>query len=167
MDDEKFYQKIQHLLSYADIKINGNRPWDIQVHNEKLYQRVLSYGSLGLGESYMDGWWDCEKLDEFIYKILNANLHKKINPWTESFSVLKARLFNLQKPSSCFIDCQHHYDIGNDLYRLMLDKLRIYSCGYWKNASSLDEAQEKKLDLVCRKLILEPGMRVLDIGCGW
>ena len=167
MGSTKFHKKIEHLLSYADIHINGDRPWDIQVHHEKLYQRILAHGSLGLGESYMDGWWDCEKLDELIYRVLKANLHDKINPWTEFFSLFKARLFNLQKPSSCFIDCQHHYDIGNDLYQRMLDRLRIYSCAYWKNASCLDEAQEKKLDLVCRKLLLKPGMCVLDIGCGW
>jgi cyclopropane-fatty-acyl-phospholipid synthase len=167
MGGGKFYQKIQHLLSCGDININGDRPWDIQVHNEKLYQRILAEGSLGLGESYMDGWWDCERIDEFICRVLKANLDAKINPWTECFSLLKARLLNLQKPSSCFLDCQHHYDIGNDLYQCMLDRLRIYSCGYWKNASGLDEAQEKKLDLVCRKLFLKPGMRVLDIGCGW
>ena len=160
-------KKIEHLLSIADVRINGHRPWDIQVHNEKLYQRVLAEGSLGLGEAYMDGWWDCEKLDEFICRIFKANIDDKVNPRMEFLSYLKARLFNLQTPSLCFLDCQHHYDIGNDLYQLMLDRLRIYSCAYWKNASSLDEAQEKKLDLVCRKLLLKPGMRVLDIGCGW
>ncbi len=167
MDKDKFYLKIQRLLSNADIKINGDRPWDIRVHNKNLYPRILAHGSLGLGEAYMDGWWDCERLDEFICRVLKANLDAKINPWTAFFSLSKARLFNFQKPSSCFIDCQHHYDIGNDLYQCMLDKLRIYSCGYWKSASSLDDAQEKKLDLVCRKLLLKPGMRVLDIGCGW
>jgi len=167
MGETKFRKKIEHLLSLADVQINGDRSWDITVYNERLYQRVLAQGSLGLGEAYMDGWWDCKKLDEFICRILKANLDGKINPWMEFFSVFKARLFNLQKPSSCFKNCQHHYDIGNDLYECMLDRLRIYSCGYWKDAFSLDQAQEKKLDLVCRKLLLKPGMRVLDIGCGW
>ncbi len=167
MGSTKFRRKIEHLLSLADVLINGDRPWDIKVHNEKLYQKILAHGSLGLGESYMDGWWDCEKLDEFICRIFKANLHEKINPLTECFSLLRTRLFNLQKPSSCIIDCRHHYDIGNDLYQCMLGRLQIYSCGYWKNASGLDEAQENKLDLVCRKLFLKPGMRVLDIGCGW
>jgi cyclopropane-fatty-acyl-phospholipid synthase len=167
MGSTKFRNKIEYLLSLADVQINGDRSWDIHVYNEKLFPRVLAHGSLGVGESYMDGWWDCERLDEFFCKILKANLDAKIDPWTEFFSFLKAKLFNLQKPSSCFLDCQHHYDIGNGLYQCMLDKLRIYSCGYWKNATCLDEAQEKKLDLICRKLLLKPGMRVLDIGCGW
>ena len=163
----EFRKKIEHLLSTTDVRINGDRPWDIQVYNEKLYPRILAEGSLGLGEAYMDGWWDSDKLDELICKILKANLDSKVNPRMEWLSYIKARILNLQKPSSCFTDCQHHYDIGNDLYQCMLDKLLIYSCAYWKNASSLDEAQENKLDLVCRKMFLRPGMRVLDIGCGW
>jgi cyclopropane-fatty-acyl-phospholipid synthase len=167
MGSTKFRKKIEHLLSLADIQINGDRPWDMQVHNKDLYPRLLAHGSLGLGESYMDGWWDCERLDEFSCKIFKASLDNTIIPLTERLSLIKAKLFNLQKPYSCFVDCQHHYDIGNDLYQYMLDKLWIYSCGYWKNASCLDEAQENKLDLICRKLLLKPGMRILDIGCGW
>lgn len=167
MHQDKLRNKVKRLLSFADVKINGDRPWDIQVHNEKLYARVLADGSIGLGESYMDGWWDCPRLDEFFNKILRAELDTRVNPWTEFFDVLKAKLFNLQKPSRAFQSCAHHYDIGNDLYKCMLDKRLIYSCGYWKKASTLDEAQEAKLDLVCRKLDLKLGMRVLDIGCGW
>lgn len=167
MGKDKFYHKIQHLLSFADVKINGDRPWDIQVHNKNFYSRVLAEGSLGLGEAYMDGWWDCDRLDELSCRIFQADLENRINPFKYSFAFLKAKLFNLQKPSRAFQIGQHHYDIGNDLYRHMLDRLLIYSCGYWKNASTLDEAQEAKLDLVCRKLLLQPGMRVLDIGCGW
>jgi cyclopropane-fatty-acyl-phospholipid synthase len=167
MASTKFRKKIEHLLSLADVRINGDRPWDLKVHNENLYPRILAQASLGLGEAYMDEWWDCDKVDEFICKILKANLDNKVNPRMEWLPCIKARIFNHQKPSSCFLDCQHHYDIGNDLYGFMLDRFQIYSCAYWKNASTLDEAQEKKLDLICRKLFLKPGMRVLDIGCGW
>ena len=88
MHNNKFYQKIQYLLSFADVKINGDRPWDIQVHNTNLYSRVLAEGSLGLGEAYMDGWWDCDRLDEFFFRILKANLEKRINPWRDSFAFL-------------------------------------------------------------------------------
>ncbi|MCL0096872.1 cyclopropane fatty acyl phospholipid synthase [Thermodesulfovibrionales bacterium] len=164
---KNFYSKAEHMLSLADIKIGGNRPWDIQIHNKKFYARVMAEGSLGLGESYVDGWWDCNRLDEFIYKILRAELNVRIRPLADFFKVLIAKLFNLQRPSRAFQIGQRHYDIGNDLYQSMLDKRLIYSCAYWKNASTLDEAQEAKLDLVCRKLKLQPGMRVLDIGCGF
>jgi cyclopropane-fatty-acyl-phospholipid synthase len=62
----------------------------------------------------------------------------------------------------------HHYDVGNDFYRLVLGPSMVYSCAVWSDESrSLEEAQEEKLDLVCRKLGLQPGMRVLDVGCGW
>jgi cyclopropane-fatty-acyl-phospholipid synthase len=167
MSEDGFRKKVATLLSFADVEIQGERPWDIQILNQKTYSRILAQGSLGLGESYMDGWWDCERLDEFFHRVLKAELDTRIKIWADYFEIIKARLYNLQKPSRAFQIGEHHYDMGNDLYRLMLDKRLIYSCGYWKNASSLDEAQEAKLDLVCRKLDLQPGMRLLDIGCGW
>ena len=159
--------RIEELLSHADIRIGGDRPWDMRVHNDQLYPRLLTQGSLGLGESYMDGWWDCERLDEFFCRILQAELDKKVRTRTLLFDMPRSRLLNLQKPSRAFQVGRRHYDIGNDVYRCMLDSRMIYSCAYWQNASTLDQAQEDKLDLVCRKLGLRPGMRVLDIGCGW
>ena len=155
-------------MSHADVRINGDRSWDIQVHNENFYRRLLVHGSLGLGESYMDGWWDCERLDEFFYKVLKVGLERKVvSSWKLFFSVLKTRLSNPQRKSKAFHIGGKHYDRGNDLFRNMLDRRMVYSCGYWKNAATLDEAQEAKLDLVCRKLGLRPGQSVLDIGCGW
>ena len=165
---DKFKVAIEELFSLAGIEIDGPHPWDIRVHNDKLYRRVLSHGSLGLGESYMDGWWDCDALDEFINKILKAKLDEKVKVnWKFILQGLKAKLFNLQSKVRAFEVGEKHYDIGNDLYRAMLDKRMNYTCAYWKNAKNLDEAQEAKLDLVCRKIGLEPGMTVLELGCGW
>jgi cyclopropane-fatty-acyl-phospholipid synthase len=158
---------IEALLTLSGIQINGPCPGDIQVHREELYSRVLAKGSLGLGESYMEGWWDCGALDQFFERILRANLECRVQPWREIFAVLQARVLNLQRPSKAFEIAERHYDLGNDLYQAMLDKHLIYSCGYWKNAATLDQAQEAKVDLIARKLNLQPGMRVLDIGCGW
>ena len=76
-------------------------------------------------------------------------------------------LLNLQSKARSGASVEAHYDIGNDLYTRMLDPRMVYTCGYWKNAKTLAEAQEAKLDLVCRKVGLKPGMRVLDLGCGW
>lgn len=157
----------QHILNKADVKIGGSRPWDMQVHDERFYARVLAEGSMGLGESYMDGWWDAEALDELFYRIFRAKLYEQSLTWRDGVSALKARIVNQQKISRAFQVGRHHYDLGNDLYKHMLDKQMIYSCGYWKNASTLDQAQEAKLELICRKLQLEPSMRLLDIGCGW
>ncbi len=164
---ETFYNKAKKLFDETDISINGIRPFDIQVHNDQFFQRIFAEGSLGLGESYMDGWWDCEVLDEFFRRIISAGLDRCIRPVRELPVFLKARILNLQDQSRAFIIGEHHYDIGDDLYESMLDSRMIYSCAYWKNADSLDKAQENKLDLVFRKLGLKKGLRVLDIGCGW
>lgn len=158
---------VDTLLESAGVIPNGPNPWDMQVHDPKMYHRILAHGSLGLGESYMEGLWDCQQLDEFFHKILLAKLDEQFGRHHLIFNLLKSRLLNAQSPSRAFQVGKHHYDIGNDVYRGMLDPRMIYSCGYWKNANNLTEAQEAKLDLVCRKLQLEPGMRVLDIGCGW
>lgn len=157
----------QKILDLAGIKIDGKSPWDMQVYDDRFYSRVLAEGSLGLGESYMDGWWDCEKLDEFFDKILMARLEKKVKGRMILKDHFVARVINLQSKGRAVEVGEKHYDIGNDLYRLMLDKRMVYTCGYWKDAENLDEAQEAKLDLVCRKLGFKPGMKVLDIGCGW
>ena len=116
----------------------------------------------------MDGWWDCEAIDEFITRVLKADLDAKVKGnWKIAVNVLRARFLNMQSPARAFEVGERHYDLGNDLYCAMLDKRLNYTCAYWKNAANLDEAQEAKLDLVCRKIGLKPGMRVLELGCGW
>jgi cyclopropane-fatty-acyl-phospholipid synthase len=158
----------RELLSLAGIAIDGNNPWDIMVNNDAFYSKVMSWGSLGLGESYMDGWWECQKLDEFFFRILSKDIERKVKKnWVLLAGGLGARIFNLQSKKRAFWIGQRHYDIGNDLFIRMLDKRMTYSCGYWRNAGTLDEAQEHKLDLICQKLGLQPGMSMLDIGCGW
>ena len=164
----KYKLLTEQLLKGTGIQINGPNPWDIHVHNENFYRRALTEGELGIGEAYMDGWWEAEALDETISRILLERLEEKIR---RKFSVLAtaatARVFNLQSRRRAFIIGERHYDTGNDLFQAMLDRRLNYSCAYWKGARTLDEAQENKLDLICRKIYLEPGMRVLDIGCGW
>jgi cyclopropane-fatty-acyl-phospholipid synthase len=161
-------ETLRELLREVDVKINGDRPWDLQVHDPRLYRRVLSGGSLAVGEAYMDGWWGCEALDQLFYRLLRGRLDQKVGwSWRLVWNVLKAFVLNLQSPDRAYEVGEEHYDRGNDLFRRMLDDRMVYSCGYWRRADTLDEAQEAKLDLICRKLGLEPGMRVLDIGCGW
>jgi cyclopropane-fatty-acyl-phospholipid synthase len=163
------YKKIlERLLKETGIRINKNSPYDIQVHDQRFYKRVLTQGSLGLGESYMDGWWDCQKLDQFFYRILysgvGSNTKKNL---VFLFQVLLARIFNMQSKRKAFQIGERHYNLGNELFKNMLDKRMVYSCAYWKDTYTLDQAQEAKLDLICQKLGLKPGMKVLDIGCGW
>lgn len=146
--------------------MNGKAP-DLVVHNEQFYPRVLSKGSLGLGESFMDGWWDSLHLDTFITKLFNAGLEKKIKTFHGAMEFTKALVFNRQTQKRSYKVGEVHYDAGNDLYQHMLDSRMVYTCGYWKDAHSLDEAQTAKLDLVCKKIGLKKGDKVLDIGCGW
>ncbi len=159
---------IRELLDLAEIEINGSQPWDIQVHDDRLYDRILRDSSLGLGEAYMDGWWDCASLDGLICRVLKAHLDEKVkNNLRLVFQVVRAGLFNRQSSARAYEVGEKHYDLGNDLYLAMLDKRLNYTCGYWKNAGNLDEAQEAKLELVCRKIGLRPSMRILELGCGW
>jgi len=161
-------QILQELLGTADVRIDGPRPWDVHVLNGRFFDRVLAGGSLALGESYMDGWWECEALDQFFDRVLSAGLDQKarcsLGVW---WAGLKCRLANPQRISRAFDIGKHHYDIGNQLFRIMLDSRMNYSCAYWEKATTLEAAQEAKLDLICRKLQMEPGLRLLDIGCGW
>ncbi|KAG0732355.1 hypothetical protein G6F23_014401 [Rhizopus arrhizus] len=115
----------------------------------------------------MDGWWDANVLDDFLVHLMQAHLDERVHGWREVADALKARLFNLQAGQGSYEVGRRHYDLGNDLYQAMLGTRLVYSCGYWRTADDLDAAQEAKLDLVCRKLGLRPGQRVLDIGCGW
>lgn len=166
-DVAAYKERIGRLLDKADVQIDGDRRWDIRIHNPDTLPRTLGDGTIGLGEAYMDGWWDCEALDEFFTRVLRADLAREVSTLRDKLFFLKAQLFNEQRGKRGLAVGKHHYDIGNDLYRRMLDERMIYSCGYWRYANCLDDAQEAKLDLICRKLGLEPGMRVLDIGCGW
>ncbi|MBE0493726.1 MAG: cyclopropane fatty acyl phospholipid synthase [Thiomicrospira sp.] len=158
---------VEDLLKKADIQINGERPWDIQVHSPEVYDRVLATANLGLGEAYMDGLWDCENLDQFFDKVLAAKLDQEISYSKLMMHHIRFKVLNLQTKKRAWQVGEQHYDLGNDFYKLMLDSRMTYTCGYWKDADNLEDAQVAKLDLICRKLQLKPGMRVLDIGCGW
>lgn len=168
-------QILHDLLQQAGITINGSQPWDIVVHNEAFYDRILTNTELAIGETYVDQWWDCKAPDQFFYKVLHNHLDNQAmrHPlfWK---SLLKQwiyettrRIFNFQTKDKALVVGKKHYDIGNDLYECMLDKHMVYTCAYWHNAKNIDEAQENKLRLVCEKLDLKPGMTVLDVGCGW
>jgi len=162
-----YERTINEMLAGSDVKINGSRPWDIRVHDERFFQRVLGHGTLGVGESYMDGWWDCDQLDEMLTRVLRNDIEAHLRSPRAFLLAVTAHLINMQNQRRAFIVGKQHYDLGDDLYERMLDPRMIYTCAYWANAQSLDTAQEAKLDLVARKMGLERGLRVLDIGCGW
>lgn len=165
--DSGLHRLMVELLQRADIRIGGNRPWDMQLKAGGVPERVFAQGNLGLGEAYMEGAWEAERLDEFFFRLLGAGIDRQVKPARLMFYALRTRLLNLQSRRRAWQVGEAHYDLGNDFYEAMLDPRMTYTCGYWRSAGSLAEAQEAKLELICRKLGLERGMRVLDIGCGW
>ena len=168
MEKVKYKKFVEELLDLAGIKVNGSNSFDVQVLDERFYKRVISEVELGLGESYMDGWWTVENLDEMIFRILRADLDNKVKHNLKiAMQLAGFWLINMQARRRAFIIGERHYDLGNELFARMLDKRMNYSCAYCKNANNLDEAQENKLELICKKLYLKPGMKILDVGCGW
>nr|WP_228574323.1 cyclopropane fatty acyl phospholipid synthase [Halomonas sp.] len=156
------------LLDGSGVILNGDSPWDPQLYHPDFCSRILRQGSLGLGESYMDGWWECERIDELACRLLQHGLGERARPAPDRILYrLQAGLLNLQSKARAYMVGEAHYDLGNALFERMLDPTMCYSCGYWKEAETLHAAQLAKLELACRKLELRPGMHVLDIGCGW
>jgi len=160
--------RFERLLADADVRLDGSRPWDPRIRDERVYGRIAAHGSLGAGESYVEGWWDCDRIDELSHRLLRAGADARMlssaGDWLRR---LRERVWNRQSVGRARQVARRHYDLGNDLFRAMLDARAIYSCGYWREAATLEQAQVAKLELVARKLELLPGMRVLDIGCGW
>jgi cyclopropane-fatty-acyl-phospholipid synthase len=167
LDSRRAAEIIRGVLAGAGITVGGDAPWDIRVHDPRLYTRVLRDGTLGAGEAFVEGWWDCDALDQMIERVVRARVPDTLGrSWPLRAQLVRAYLFNLQV-ARAFEVGKRHYDVGNDLYKAMLGPRMMYTCAYFKNTDTLDGAQEAKLDLVCRKIGLRPGMRVLDLGCGW
>ena len=165
--DSAAARKVTELLEYAGIGVNGPEPWDIQIHDERFFDRALGEGSIGVGESYMDGWWDVLALDEFFTRFRRADLASKVTDLKTALLVIKTRVLNLQTMQRAKQVADAHYDLGNQLYQAMLGRRMQYTCAYWKEAASLDQAQENKLHLICRKLKLTPGVTLLELGGGF
>ena len=161
---------LSELIGEAGIVFNGSSPWDIQVHDRATYQKILSAGSLGLGESYVEGLWDTHSLDELFSRLIHFDVDQKVVGLARFrllATVLRHKVCNLQSVKRAFQVGEQHYDIGNDVFELMLDSTMSYSCGYWEKAETLEQAQLDKLEMICRKLELQPGEKLLEIGCGW
>jgi cyclopropane-fatty-acyl-phospholipid synthase len=159
---------VRDLFRQVGITVDGSEPHDPQVHDPRFFRTVLAQGSLGLGESYVEGWWDADAVDAFIHRVLVGGLAARARRSPRVVALaLQAKLLNLQRQGRASRHVRSHYERGLDLFRVMLDSRMIYSCGYWRDTDSLEAAQEAKLRLTCRKLGLRPGMHLLDIGCGW
>jgi cyclopropane-fatty-acyl-phospholipid synthase len=164
MSPEAFFRD---LLAKAGITVDGDEPWDIRVHDPRVYARMLRDGTIGFGEAFMDGWLDCDRIDLMAVRAYRADLTHQIAVRPALVEALKLKLNPFGSRSRSFEIGERHYDTGNDLFEIMLDPYMTYSCGYWRRANTLETAQRDKLELICRKLQLEPGQRVLDIGVGF
>ena len=168
MTDRKYRDAAERLLAVAGVAINGSDPWDIEVHDDRLYARVFAEGTVGFGEAYMDGWWEAKELDETMARIVGSRIQHQLPRNLKMVRLaLQARWTNRQSSRRVWAVGREHYDLGNDLFEATFDARLTGSCGYWKNAEDLDAAQDGKLDLVCRKIGLRSGQSVFDIGCGW
>jgi len=161
---------LKAISSAADIRFDGQRPWDLQVHDPGLFSDLLQRGSLALGEGYVAGLWDCDQLDELITRLLQVRANQPLSlraALTAALERAREQLLNPQSLARAFRVGRQHYDIDHRVYQATLDRRLVYSCGYWKGVSSLEDAQLQKLERICRKLQLQPGQRLLDVGCGW
>jgi cyclopropane-fatty-acyl-phospholipid synthase len=164
----RYQSLVCDLLARAGITVDGSAPYDVKVHDHRFYERVVADGSLGLGESYMDGWWSCTQLDEFFCRLLEARLDDRVRlPWRQVLAGAVARVLNRQSSRRVGQVANVHYDLATEFFEAIMDPRLVYSCGYWKTAKTLVQAQEDKLDLICRKVGLSARDRALDIGCGW
>ena len=159
---------VRELLARAGIEVGGSRPFDPQVHDDRLYARVLAERNLGLGEAYMDGWWDCPRLDQFFDRLLRSEVDRFVRGNLRYLlRSLPAVLFNLQSSRRAYHIAERHYDLGNELFLSFLDSNQQYSCAYFEGTDDLETAQRNKLRMIARKLELTPDDHLLDIGCGW
>jgi cyclopropane-fatty-acyl-phospholipid synthase len=164
----KSQRALTQVFAQAGITFGGSEPWDMRILDERFYARALSQGSLGLGESYMEGWWECDRIDEMAARVMDASSEESLKrDWRLVLAVLSAKYTNQQTMRRSTEVAKVHYDLGNSFFERMLGTTMMYSCAVWKGATTLDEAQTNKLDLICKKLDLRKGETLLDIGCGW
>jgi len=162
--------RIEGILNEIGVTINGNKPYDLKINNKQFLTKMMlsASPSIDAGEAYMNGDWDCEQLEELFFRICKSEMDSELySKFGSFFYTLKNSIINQQSPSKSHEVAKKHYNLGNRFYELMLGKSMAYTCSYWKNAHSLDEAQFDKYDLICKKLYLKPGEKVLELGCGW
>ena len=139
------------------------------IHDRRFFRRIATRGKVGIGESYTAGEWDSDDLVAFFELLLRnaegaAKRHARVRRLLEARPRLNRRNGLLRARRNI----AYHYDLGNDLFELMLDETMTYSCAVFERPDeSLADGQRRKYQRICRKLQLEPGDRVIEIGCGW
>ena len=159
--------RVESHLASRDVQVGGPRAWDIQVHDERFFGRLVRDGSLGLGESYVEGWWDCPAVDQLFDRLGRGSTNKPTRSLARSLMRLRSKLTNLQSRARARQVIERHYDLPVGLYERMLDANMQYSCAWFEGTQDLGQAQRLKLELIARKLDLKEGQQVLEIGSGF
>lgn len=162
-----FKRSLTHLLHKAGIEPNGESPWDPKIRDERFYRAVLLGGSVGLGDAYLNGWWDCDDIAGFILRIVKSGFHLRVPRIDLFLRKFRFGLTDAQDRAHSKRVAEVHYDEDPHVFDIMLGSTNNYTCARWEGVSTLDDAQKQKMDLLCRKAELAPGKKVLDIGCGW
>ena len=144
----------------------------VDVHDPRAYAAVLRHGSVGLGRSYADGWWDCDDLTSLVRILERATAPsgRRTDAWARAIAPALAPLRRLTRSDKARDreNVRAHYDLSNDFFALMLDDTMMYSCAFFDDPSaSLADASRAKLERLCRKIDLGPQDHVLEIGTGW
>jgi len=161
-------EKLCTLFAESDIRVDNDLPWSPKVHDDRVYGRILKGGMLSVGESYVDGDWDCTSLDELAARFNRLGIDQMVGSISRGLAdAINVRLVNRQRVRAAVANGRAHYDRGDDLYAAMLGDTMVYSCGYWQHATTLDDAQRAKHELVCAKLDLHDRQSMLDVGCGY
>lgn len=149
----------------------------VKVLDESAWFDIITKGNLGIAEGYMHGKIEVDPLPFFRTIMNGTSVGTRRKEGSDYLglvmqvlslpTMLMGRFVNMQSRELSTRVTKQHYDAGNDLYEVMLGPTMAYTCGYWKGAKNLEEAQKNKFDLILRKLQLKPGMKVADLGCGW
>lgn len=159
---------ITKRLAEAGIVVGGHRAWDLQVKNKDCFWKMIREGNLGMGETYMKGWWNAKKLDELFFRLLKADTDTKPPwQWTHKLSSIPSLIVNMQTVARSKVVAEKHYNFGTEFFRSFLDPYMQYSCAVFEHHDNLAKAQERKMGLICKKINLQPNDHLLDVGCGW
>ena len=157
---------IGSVFDKCGIKLNGSDA-DLVVNDDSFFRDVLLRGSIGFGDSYIEGKWDSDKIDVVVSRVLSRGIYQRFASVYNLARIVSSKVVNLQSRGRAKKVIEEHYDLPTEFYSAFLDPYMQYTCGLFKDTDDLAVAQENKMRLICEKLELKKGQRVLDIGGGW
>lgn len=162
-------RRVRAEFERAGITIGGHAAHDLRVLDPSFFRRIAMNPAYELGQTYVDGLWECDAIDRMMTKLLAAGVGQSFEHGRQFFvRSLVAKAHNLQSRLRAKIVIDRHYDLGDELFAAMLDESMAYTCAIFETPeTSLADAQQAKMRVLCNKLELASGETFLDIGCGW